>query len=265
MGTNPNPSRITDELWYLWEQLHDLEPSSQLGGIYASKPGYHGMRKENDPDNYSVVDAEDQGGPSDKAAAIDWTFPEAHGGDYSRISKYSKRLRDSGKDPDDNRLDGWREFYGQADTDSGVEGYDFRYSETVSSDPSHLWHIHLSCDRDKVASKANMDKLLSVLRGEPPVSDESIAKETWDLDYVPAPRPPYNDDDYGDPDNPDEGNKTWRAKNAIRVLIEEGRERNAKLDQILAALAGGTPLPPPTAATSGTGTFTWTTDPPAQD
>lgn len=262
MGANPNPGRITDALWYLWEQLHELEPSSQLGGIYADKPGYHNTRAANSSSNYSVVDDEDRGGPSDKAAAIDWTFPEAHAGDYTRIAKYSKRLRESGQDPDDHRLDGWREFFGQADTDTGVEGWDFRYVEPSTSDSSHLWHIHLSCDRDKVASFDNMDALLSVLRGDD-MSDEQ-ARANWDVDYIPAPRPPVNDDDYGDPDNPADGNKTWRAKNAIRVLIEEGRERadhldaiEAKLDQILAAVAG-TPLPPPNTAVSGTGTFTWT-------
>lgn len=61
-------------------------------------------------------------------------------------------------------MEGWREFYGNDGT-AGVEGYDFRYHEEASSDPSHDWHIHLSCDRDKVNSMDNMNKLLSVLRG----------------------------------------------------------------------------------------------------
>jgi hypothetical protein len=175
MAANPDPARITDALWYLWERLHDLEPDTQLGGIYANKPGYHNTRAANSKSNYSVVDAEDKGGPSDKAAAIDWTFPEAHSASYDRIDRYSSRLLASGQDPGDHRLDGWREFYGQCDADTHVEGYDFRYSRTGTSDPSHLWHIHLSCDRDKVTSFENMDKLLSVLRGEP-VSETYPAK-----------------------------------------------------------------------------------------
>lgn len=174
MAANPDPARITDELWYLWEQMHALEPKSKLGGIYALKPGYHSSRRDNQknwPGNYSIVDAEDRGGPSDKAAAIDWTFPDAQAGNYATITKYSDRLMASGQDPTDHRLDGWREFYGQCDSDLGVEGYDFRYNGTRTSDPSHLWHIHLSCDRDKVTSRDNMDRLLSVLRGEPNMSE----------------------------------------------------------------------------------------------
>ncbi len=187
---NPNPSRITEASWWLMEELLKLDPGTQNGGIYANKPGYHNTRAANDPSDYSVRDAEDQAGPSDKAAAYDWTFPEAQSlalaagetgaepdlllpsglqattSDYSNIARYSSRLLASGKDPSDPRLDGWREFYGQADTDSSVEGWDFRYDTAVSSDSSHLWHIHLSEDRGKVSSYENKEALLSVLRGE---------------------------------------------------------------------------------------------------
>jgi hypothetical protein len=37
MASNPNPSYVTDAMWWLWEQLQALEPTSQLGGIYANK------------------------------------------------------------------------------------------------------------------------------------------------------------------------------------------------------------------------------------
>jgi len=187
---NPNPARITDASWWLMEELLKLDPGTQNGGIYFDKPGYHNTRAANDPNNYSVRDAEDQGGPSDKAAAYDWTFPEAQGltaddidlsayagrplasdvqalsPDYSNIARFSSRLLASGKDPNDPRLNGWREFYGQTDSDSTVEGWDFRYDYAVSSGSSHLWHIHLSEDRDKVTSYDNKRALLSVLRGE---------------------------------------------------------------------------------------------------
>ena len=166
-GANPNPSRITDAMWWLWQQLQLLEPSSQLGGIYANKPGYHNARSNLPAWDYSVCDnPPDWGGPGDKAAAIDWTFPNAQGGDYSTIAKYTKRLFASAQDPGDDRLDGWREFYGQADDDSYVEGWDIRWGEAATSDSSHLWHIHLSENRDQTESYDNKKKLLSVLRGE---------------------------------------------------------------------------------------------------
>lgn len=169
MASNPNPDRITDAQWWLMEQLLALEPGTRNGGIYANKPGYHGTRADNRrnwPGNYSIVDAEDQGGPDDKAAALDWTFPTAQAGDYRRIAVYCKRLMASSLDVNDPRLDGWREWYGQADSDADVEGWDSRYLQHATSDSSHLWHIHFSEDRDKVTSLANKQALLSVLRGE---------------------------------------------------------------------------------------------------
>lgn len=166
-AANPNPARITNEMWWLWEQMLALEPSSKLGGIYANKPGYHNARGNLPSWDYSVCDnPPDQGGPPDKAAAIDWTFVDAQAGNYSTISKYTKRLINSGKDPNDPRLNGWREVYGQADSDNYVEGYDFRYQCDVTSDSSHLWHIHLSENRDQTTSQKNKEALLSVLKGE---------------------------------------------------------------------------------------------------
>ncbi len=72
----------------------------------------------------------------------------------------------AGKNRNDPRLDGWRDIYGQADTDRHVEGWDGRYRREVTSDASHLWHIHFSESRALVESRANKDALLSVLKGE---------------------------------------------------------------------------------------------------
>ena len=166
-GANPNPAYITDAMWWLWTQLQALEPSSQLGGIYANKNGYHNTRNNNDPWDYSVCDdPPDQGGPGDKAAAIDWTFPNAQSGNYATIAKYTKRLLASAQDPDDPRLNGWREFYGNADDDTYVEGWDIRYNCAATSDSSHLWHLHISENRDQTTSQKNKEALLSVLKGE---------------------------------------------------------------------------------------------------
>lgn len=169
--TNPNPARITDAQWRLWLELHALEPDdTELGGILADKSGYHNTRAANDarwPGNYSVRDAEDRRGPADKAAALDWTFRSAQSGDYRNIAKYCARLLASGKDMADPRLNGWREWYGQADADLHVEGWDCRYLCEVTSDSSHLWHIHFSEDRELVEDWANKDALLSVLKAEP--------------------------------------------------------------------------------------------------
>jgi hypothetical protein len=167
VGANPNPDSITDEMWWFWQQLQALEPTSQLGGVYAAKPGYHNKRRNLPAWDYSVTDdPPDKDGPDDKAAAIDWTFPDAQRGDYSTIAKYTQRLIDSGADPHDPRMDGWRECFGNADSDSYVEGWDFRYGVPSTSDSSHLWHIHLSESRSQTTSRANKEACLSVLRGE---------------------------------------------------------------------------------------------------
>lgn len=166
---NPNPDRITDEMWWLMGELLKLAPGSLNGGIYANKKGYHNTRAANDltwPGNYSVRDAVDREGPDDKAAAFDWTFPDAQAGNYNTIALFSKRLLLSGQNPNDPRLDGWREFYGNADLDTEVEGYDFRYDRLASSDTSHLWHIHGSETRKYVTSFDNKVAMLSVLKGE---------------------------------------------------------------------------------------------------
>lgn len=167
---NPNPGRITDEMWWLWLQLQALEPDTELGGIYANKRGYHNTGAANEanwPGDYSIRDPQDRRGAHwrDRAAAIDWTFPDAQGGDYRRIAKYHARLMAAGR-AGDPRLAGWREALGQADQDGEVEGFDFRHHFARSADESHLWHIHLSETREWVDSKVNKEALLSVLIGE---------------------------------------------------------------------------------------------------
>lgn len=167
LAPNPNPARITAAQWWFTEQLLALEPGTQNAGIYVRKSGYHGSRADNQlswPGNYSIVDKVDLGGPDDKGAAFDWTFPEAHGRDFRRITYRTNLILASYRDPDDPRLNGWREFYGCVN--GVVKGCDTRYWRDATSDRSHEFHIHGSEDRDKVESFENKKALLSVLRAE---------------------------------------------------------------------------------------------------
>lgn len=159
----------TQAMWDFWLALKSLEPASQLGGTFAAKSGYHNTRSGNQkswPNDYSIRDAVDKLGPSDKAAALDWTFPDAQAGNYSTISKYCQRLMASSKDHEDPRLDGMREWYGQTDSDREVEGWDTRYYRPATSDSSHLWHIHFSFTRRDVDNSQIYADILSVLMGE---------------------------------------------------------------------------------------------------
>lgn len=164
---NPNPARITDELWRFRTACLDMEPGTadEDSGIYANKPGYHNTRSQNDPENYSVRDAPDQKGPGDKAAAWDWTFQTAQNGDYSRISIYGKRMLIAFNEEDD-RCNVLREFLGQTDMDATPEGLDFRYRTKRTPDDTHKWHIHWSFVRAYVAVPGALDCVLSILKGE---------------------------------------------------------------------------------------------------
>lgn len=167
MDPNPLPTRITDELWWFSQQLLTLVPGTLFGGIYAPKAGYHNTRAallanpawRND---YSIRLPADKRGPDDKSAAVDWTFPEAQGGDYRRISLYGGRVRDAfnARDP---RLAGWREVLIQADLDSPPEGYDFMSWSTRTPDNTHQWHGHFSVLREHVRNLSVMRGMLGVL------------------------------------------------------------------------------------------------------
>jgi hypothetical protein len=162
---------VTDAEWWLWLRLKEMEPSSQLGGILAWKSGFHATGDYNQkkyPGNYSVRDAPNRTGPWWQwfCAALDWTFPEAQSGNYARIALYTNRLLKSAKDASDPRLDlVLYEFFGQADSDSHVEGYGEYKEQDSTSDPSHLWHLHFSFLRNKCGDFWAMWALLTVLMG----------------------------------------------------------------------------------------------------
>lgn len=173
----------TQAMWDFWLALKRLEPTTQLGGTYAAKSGYHNSRTNNQrswPSNYSIRDSIDRQGPANMAAALDWTFPDAQAGKYGTISKYCQRLMAASKD---SRLSGLREWYGQSDWDREVEGWDIRYQRAVSSDSSHLWHIHFSFTRASLDDPKVYNNVLAVLKGESPVKP---IPEDDDMFVVPS-------------------------------------------------------------------------------
>ncbi|QSB15246.1 peptidoglycan-binding protein [Natronosporangium hydrolyticum] len=140
-------------------------PTWLLGGIWAAKSGYHSSRaynQANHPGNYSIRLSLDLQGPSDKAAAIDYTMSDA---EMRRRTGY---LRD-GVERNDPRLYAVREFYGTVNS-STVFGR-IKDSRTgswrvSSADSSHLWHIHISFFRAYVNVWNELSPVLSVLSGE---------------------------------------------------------------------------------------------------
>lgn len=186
---NPNPGQITNAEWWLWLHLQALESKTKLGGILAMKSGYHApgsYNLKNYPGNYSIRDAPDKTGPwwKDFSSALDWTFPDAQAGNFATIDRYTSRLLKSALDAGDPRLDLILvEFYGQADNDRAVEGYDERDEHHATSDASHLWHLHLSFIRSKCGDFWGMWALLTVLMGW------TVAQWRASLPAPPEPKP----------------------------------------------------------------------------
>lgn len=159
---------------FFMRELVKLEPGTQNSGIYAAKPGYHNTRAGNialdKVDNSSVPDYSirlplDLKGPSDKAAAYDWTHPKAQAGDYRTMAKYGDRL-EAAFNARDPRLYGWREALGQTDLDKVPEGLDFQSWTRREPGETHSWHWHFSEMRAFVESMINKLCMLSVLKGE---------------------------------------------------------------------------------------------------
>lgn len=163
--SNPNPDKITDEMWKLWTDRPN--PNWKLSGIYAFKEYYHSSVIENQknwPGNYSIkLELDLKHGNLDKARAIDLTMSD------SEMVKWTTRMKKSAEDPNDFRLAAVREFYGTLDNKT-VFGL-IKDTETgpwrrSSSDLTHLWHGHKSIFTAFVRSWPHLESILSVEKGE---------------------------------------------------------------------------------------------------
>lgn len=212
-------SETPDALWRLWSEFDDAEPQAVFGGIYANKRGYHNtrnnLRNQGRWSDYSIQAAADKRGPGDKAAAVDITFRDAQASRFGTIAKYTRRVINAMRDRDKRLFHGgaavWREVFGNADLDREVEGWSLYRGYAVSSDSSHLWHIHLSCHRQFVENEDAVEGMLAILLDKPVV--------------IPAPKP--------DPEPKPEQPKDWWDtvnKNEAQEVMEAAIE--AKMDRI---------------------------------
>ncbi|HET9232920.1 MAG TPA: hypothetical protein VFP10_02125, partial [Candidatus Eisenbacteria bacterium] len=174
---NPNPSRMTDALWWLVCMRELLEPDkSDNGGTFADKAGYHNAG-ENLPDHgagnaktdHSIRRTPDRSGPWWKkySSAHDWTFRDAQAGNYATIDKYTTRLVNAMRDPNDFRPDDVYAYtLGQMDGDTVVEGYnEYTDMPETSADKTHNWHRHDSFRRNIIGLFSAMWKALTIDMG----------------------------------------------------------------------------------------------------
>lgn len=152
-----------------WTTVKAAIPSAQLGGVFARKPGYHNARSQVHRSDYSVQRADDRVGDINAASALDITLPDAQmrlvtsrlmqaAGWTLRGGAWVKTGRP------DPRLKAVREFFGTTNSRT-VVGSNLPDQYLVTSDPSHLWHIHISGYRRWATDHAAWQQIASVIVG----------------------------------------------------------------------------------------------------
>jgi hypothetical protein len=135
-------------------------PGAVLSGIVgdpAHTYGYHRGRAYVSSSDYSVQRADDQQGSGEAACGLDISLND------SEMKKCTQRLIDATW-ATDARIQVLREFFGTVNG-STVTGLDVRDKRWVTSDPSHLWHIHLSVYRRYADDHAAMQGVAGVFIG----------------------------------------------------------------------------------------------------
>lgn len=162
-------------------------PSAINAGVIgdaAHTYGYHRCRNVVPSDDYSVQLPPDQQGDGEAACGLDLSW-----GNAADQYAVSQRLLDACR-ARDSRLYGLREFYGSTDGAS-VIGWDNWGNYPVTSDDSHLWHVHLSVLRGYSNDNAACQAIASVIVGSgssggaplPPSIPELEEEDMWKVFY----------------------------------------------------------------------------------
>ena len=170
-----------------WSAIHAAMPQAKLSGIVGDRNHKYGYDRGRSfiGNDYSTQAADDKAGPGEAASALDVTLSTAD------MKAVTTRLIKA-VDANDSRLHCLREFFGTTNG-SSVTGRDVRSKRWVSSDSSHLWHVHLSFYR-KWADSAECKKVAEVFTGKgsaggggttPPKPPPSNKNRPWPK-YMPA-------------------------------------------------------------------------------
>lgn len=149
------PAAITG----LFNTIKASIPSAILAGIIGDSAhtyGYHRGRNYVSGSDYSAQLAPDKKGDGEAASALDISWGNAN--DQYTVSQ---RLLNA---KNDSRMDPCREFYGSTDG-RNVTGWDYYGNYSVTSDDSHLWHIHLSILREYCNNQSALQGIAAVITG----------------------------------------------------------------------------------------------------
>jgi hypothetical protein len=150
-----------DAILQCFNTVNAAMPQAINAGIYGNKPGYHNCRANLPSSDYSVQKSYDKEGDPQAGAAIDITFY-----DPPDMKAITRRLIDeTDAHGDTGKLRGLRSFFGTVDG-VNVTGRDVPGRYAVTSDPSHLWHIHLSGKRKYANDHAAWQDVAGVILGE---------------------------------------------------------------------------------------------------
>lgn len=258
---NPNPARMTDALWWLVCMRELLEPVlSENGGTYANKPGYHNVGNNLPSTDHSVRRTPDRTGPwwRTKTGGHDWTFLDAQHGNYGTIQKYTRRLVNAMRDPDDLRPDDVYAYtLGQTDGDPVVEGYnEYTDDAETSADKTHLWHRHDSFRRNIVGNFWAMWKALTIdmgwtyeewLRSTQPEQQEDEEMDAAEF-FASAAKAARGDADATGGDRTNRNNAVQVIRFALGLPVDAQTSENlpsgpvgqlSRIETALSELAGG--------------------------
>jgi len=159
---------------HLFDTVKASIPSAVMAGIVGDSAhtyGYHRGRDFVSGNDYSVQTPPDKKGDGQAACALDISWNKAS--DHYTVSQ---RLLNA---KHDSRMNAAREFYGSTNGNT-VCGWDYYYDYAVTSDDSHLWHIHLSILRQYCNDDAALQKIAQVITGSSaPPEEEDMPKQIY--------------------------------------------------------------------------------------
>ena len=144
---------------HMFDSLNAVIPQAIMAGIVGDSAhtyGYHRGRNYVGSNDYSVQTPPDKKGNGEAASALDISWETAQW-QYT----VSQRLMNA---KNDSRMNPIREFFGSIDG-RNVCGWDYYGNYSVTSDDSHLWHIHISVLREYADNDAALQGVAAVMTG----------------------------------------------------------------------------------------------------